>query len=139
MSRWAIDEATRYQLAQMPSDILTRQFDIRRAILETRLPVAGSSPLVVLNTHLDAFAQGSDTMERQVAQTKDLVDELTTADVPWVLGGDMNLLPPGGQYDALGPAQQEYYAPGPGSPTGPTTRWWTAPTAPSTSCSTARP
>ncbi len=111
VSRWAIDDATRYQLAQMPSDLLTRQFDIRRAILETRLPVEGGGAFAVLNTHLDAFAQGSDTMERQVAQTRDLLDEFTDAGVPWVLGGDMNLLPPGGQYEQLRPAQQEYYAP----------------------------
>lgn len=111
VSRWAIDDATRYQLAQMPSDLLTRQFDIRRAILETRLPVDSGDEVVLLNTHLDAFAQGSDTMERQVAQTRELLDGLTSAGTPWVLGGDMNLLPPGGQYEQLGPAQQEYYAP----------------------------
>jgi endonuclease/exonuclease/phosphatase family metal-dependent hydrolase len=111
LSRFQIDEATRYQLPQMPSDLLTRQFDIRRAILETRLPVTGAEDLVVLNTHLDAFAQGSDTMERQVALAKDLLDDLTAAGEPWLLGGDMNLLPPGPQYDALAPAQQAYYAP----------------------------
>ncbi len=111
VSRWALDDATRYQLAQMPSDLLTRQFDIRRAILETRLPITGGEDLVLLNTHLDAFAQGTDTMEQQVAQTRQLLDELTAAETPWVLGGDMNLLPPGDQYEQLGPAQQDYYAP----------------------------
>jgi endonuclease/exonuclease/phosphatase family metal-dependent hydrolase len=111
ISRYRIDDATRYQLAQMPSDLLTRQFDIRRAILETRLPVAGAADLVVLNTHLDAFAQGTDTMQQQVARTRDLLDELTAAEEPWVIGGDFNLLPPGRQYDDLGPAQQAYYEP----------------------------
>jgi endonuclease/exonuclease/phosphatase family metal-dependent hydrolase len=111
ISRYRIDEATRYQLAQMPSDLLTRQFDIRRAILETRLPVDGADDLVVLNTHLDAFAQGTDTMQRQVAETRGLLDDLTEAGEPWVIGGDFNLLPPGRQYDDLGPAQQAYYEP----------------------------
>lgn len=111
ISRYAIDEATRHQLAMMPNDLLTRQFDIRRAILETRLPVAGGGQLAVLNTHLDAFAQGSDTMQRQVAETKALLEELTTTGTPWVIGGDFNLLPPGRQYDDLGPAQQAYYEP----------------------------
>lgn len=111
LSRYRIDDATRHQLAQMPSDLLTRQFDIRRAILETRLPVDGGDDLVVLNTHLDAFAQGTDTMQRQVAETHELLDGFTAAGLPWIIGGDFNLLPPGEQYELLGPAQRAYYAP----------------------------
>lgn len=111
LSRHQIHDATRHQLAQMPSDLLTRQFDIRRAILETRLPVTGGHDLIVLNTHLDAFAQGSDTMQQQVAETRQLLDGFTTAGVPWVIGGDFNLLPPGDQYQRLPPDQQAYYVP----------------------------
>ncbi len=111
VSRYRIDEATRHQLARMPNDLLTRQFDIRRATLETRLPITDGEDLVLLNTHLDAFAQGTDTMQRQVAQTRDLLDELTDAGQPWVLGGDLNLLPPGRQYDDLRAPQQAYYQP----------------------------
>jgi endonuclease/exonuclease/phosphatase family metal-dependent hydrolase len=111
VSRYAIDDATRYQLARMPNDLLTRQFDIRRATLGTRLPVAGGEGLVVLNTHLDAFAQGTDTMQQQVAETRALLDDPTETGTPWIIGGDFNLLPPGRQYDDLGPAQQAYYQP----------------------------
>ena len=50
-------------------------------------------------------------MEQQVALTKGLLDELTAAGEPWILGGDMNLLPPGVQYERLRDAQREYYAP----------------------------
>lgn len=111
LSRYQIDEATRFQLPRMPSDILTRQFDIQRATLETRLPVEGGADLVVHNTHLDAFAQGTDTMQQQVALTRRLLDDLTAAGEPWVLGGDMNLLPPGRQYEDLAPDQRAYYQP----------------------------
>ncbi len=111
VSKYRIDDATRFQLPQMPSDLLTRQFDIRRAILETRLPIDGGQELVVLNTHLDAFAQGSDTMERQVALTKDLLDGYVMAGEAFIIGGDFNLLPPGPQYDRLGDAQRAYYSP----------------------------
>ena len=115
ISRVAIDDATRYQLPQMPADPLTRQFELKRAVLETRLPVEDDGTLgedlVVLNTHLDAFAQGTDTMERQVAQVATLLHDLDDAGEPWVLGGDLNLLPPGGQYDELPPDQQAYYRP----------------------------
>ena len=109
LSRYRIDTAIRYELPQMPSDLLTRQFDIRRAILETRLPVDGGDDLVVLNTHLDAFAQGTDTMQRQVALTREHLDDLTDSGNPWVIGGDFNLLPPGRQYDDLTADQQRYY------------------------------
>jgi exonuclease III len=33
-------------------------------------------------------------MERQIARTEALLQSLDTAGVPWVLGGDLNLLPP---------------------------------------------
>lgn len=109
ISRYRIDEATRYQLPVMPSDPLTRQFNFRRAVLEVRMPVDGGGSLVALNTHLDAFAQGTDTMQQQVALTVGLLDELTAAGNPWVIGGDLNLLPPGPQYQNLPPDQRVYY------------------------------
>jgi endonuclease/exonuclease/phosphatase family metal-dependent hydrolase len=109
ISRYRIDQAVRHQLPIMPSDLLTRQFNFRRAILETRLPVGGRADLVVLNTHLDAFAQGTDTMQQQVAFTKRLLDELSAAGNPWVIGGDFNLLPPGPQFDNLPADQRVYY------------------------------
>jgi endonuclease/exonuclease/phosphatase family metal-dependent hydrolase len=95
----------------MPNDLLTRQFDIRRAVLKARLPVVGADDFVVLNTHLDAFAQGSDTMQRQVAQSKALLDELTAAREAWIFAGDLNLLAPGRQYEDLPEDQRAYYEP----------------------------
>ena len=109
VSRYRIDEATRHQLPIMPSDPLTQQFNFRRAILEVRLPVEGGADFVVLNTHLDAFAQGTDTMQQQVALANGLIDDLNAAGNPWVFGGDFNLLPPGVQFENLPPDQREYY------------------------------
>jgi endonuclease/exonuclease/phosphatase family metal-dependent hydrolase len=111
VSRYRITEATRYQLPTMPADPLTRQFDLKRAILEVRLPVAGGVDFVALNTHLDAFAQGTDTMQRQVALVGSTLRELTEARNPWVIGGDFNLLPPGPQYANLPIDQRVYYQP----------------------------
>ena len=51
------------------------------------------------------------TRYQQVAETRALLDDLTDAGEPWVIGGDFNLLPPGRQNDDLGPAQQAYYEP----------------------------
>lgn len=77
----------------MPGDPLSQQFNLKRAILEARLPVAGHGDFVALNTHLDAFAQGSVTMGRQVAEVDELLASLTSAGLAWAIGGDFNLLP----------------------------------------------
>jgi len=117
LSRYEIARATRYQLPEMPADPLTRQFQLKRAVLETVLPMAGpdgrgeAGELVILNTHLDAFAQGSDTMERQVTQVLALLAEQDRAGRPWVLGGDFNLLATRGAYERLGAKQRAYFNP----------------------------
>lgn len=111
VSKYRIDNAVRHALPIIPANPLFEQFGLKRAILETHLPVEGAEDLVAFNTHFDAFAQGTDTMERQVAIGRRLLDSATAADIPWVFGGDLNLLPPGGQYGDLNPPQQAYYAP----------------------------
>jgi endonuclease/exonuclease/phosphatase family metal-dependent hydrolase len=110
LSRFAMASATRRQLPQMPADPVTRQFQLKRAVLEVRLPVQGGGDLALLNTHLDAFAQGSDTMERQVAAVLTLIDGLTQAGTPWLLSGDFNLLPDAAARDRLRPEARPAYA-----------------------------
>jgi len=92
----------------MPADAFRRQFLLKRAVLEARMPVSGGRDFVVLCTHLDAFAQGTDTMGRQVSEVKAILDGLSQEQLPWVIGGDFNLLPPGRAYGAL-PARQQVY------------------------------
>jgi endonuclease/exonuclease/phosphatase family metal-dependent hydrolase len=111
-SRYKIERAERIALPLLKQDPLTDQFYIKRAILETTLPVEGNAGgLVVMNTHLDAFAQGTDTMEQQVATIRTRLGKLEAAGVPWVIGGDFNLLPPGDAYERLGAPQRAYYKP----------------------------
>ena len=111
VSRYQITSAIRHRLPVIPADPVTEQFGLKRAILETTMPVEGADDFVALNTHFDAFAQGTDTMQRQVAQAADLLADLTSTGRPWVFGGDLNLLPPGPQYDDLGDVQRAYYLP----------------------------
>lgn len=111
VSKYRIEAATRHQLAIIPADPFTRQFSFRRAVLEARLPVTGARALVALNTHLDAFARGTQTMERQVAQVYQLLRGLTEEGVDWVVGGDFNLLPPGPQYQNAPESQRGFYDP----------------------------
>lgn len=109
LSKYGISSATRHQLPRMGGDPVTRAFNFRRAVLEARLPIQGGSELAVLTTHLDAFAQGAETMALQVAKLESLLDGLSAEGVPWIASGDFNLLPPGPAYDDLPPDQSVYY------------------------------
>lgn len=110
LSRFQISRAERLQLPLMPADPISRQFNLKRALLVSHLPIRGGGELAAINTHLDAFAQGNDTMQRQVAMTTSLLDQLQADGTPWVLGGDFNLLPPG-QYQRLPASQRSWYSP----------------------------
>lgn len=110
LSRFQINRSERLQLPKMLADPISRQFNLKRALLVSHLPIRGGGELAAINTHLDAFAQGNDTMQRQVAMTRSLLDQLQAEGTPWVLGGDFNLLPPG-QYASLPPSQRSWYSP----------------------------
>jgi endonuclease/exonuclease/phosphatase family metal-dependent hydrolase len=109
LSRFQIARAERLQLPMLDSDLLSRQFQLKRALLISYLPIRGGDELVAINTHFDAFAQGEDTMQRQVEMTDGLLQQLQTSDKTWVLGGDLNLLPPG-QFQHLPEDQRSWYA-----------------------------
>lgn len=105
ISKYKISEAVRYQLPIIPGNILFQQMNFKRAILEAVLPVRGGAEFSAMNTHLDSWAQGSDTMERQVFLLMSILKKRTAAARPWVIGGDFNLLPPGNAWQNL-PADQ---------------------------------
>jgi endonuclease/exonuclease/phosphatase family metal-dependent hydrolase len=109
LSKFKVAGATRHQLPQMPAGLLTRPFNLKRAVLEARLPVRDAKDFIVLDTHLDAFAQGTDTMERQVARVRDLLGKLSKEGFAWIIGGDFNLLPPGKAYGLLDGKQRAYF------------------------------
>ncbi len=108
LSKYKITTAVRHQLARKAEDLVTRQFSIQRAVLEAHLPVKDGKDLAVLDTHLEAFAKGTDTLARQVGQVKSILDGLTREGCPWVIGGDFNLLPPG-RYASLPEGQRVYF------------------------------
>ena len=108
LSKTRIDSATRYQLPHLCGDPVTVAFNFDRAVLAVELPVRGGDPFTVLDTHLDAFAQGCDTMQRQVEAVQSILDDTAG---PWVAGGDFNLLATRSAYDRLPKAQQRLYDP----------------------------
>lgn len=109
ISKYRIDKAVRHQLALKNEFWLKKKFDLKRAVLETRLPVEGGKDLIVMNTHLSAFAQGQDTMQKQVAEIKALLDRYVSEGYGCIVGGDFNLLPPGISYSRLPARFQAYY------------------------------
>lgn len=102
ISRYKIKSATRYQLTLKPDNWFVRQFDLKRAVLEVVLPRDSTKDLVVFNTHLTAFAFGTDVRRHQVGEIKSLLNEKSSAGNPWVIGGDFNLEPPGRKLERKG-------------------------------------
>ncbi|HZC35556.1 MAG TPA: endonuclease/exonuclease/phosphatase family protein, partial [Chthoniobacterales bacterium] len=101
-SRYRVGRAYRYQLPLRGGNPIEQDFYFKRAILKVEIPLAGSRCFVVLNTHLEAFSRGTDIMERQVAKVLAELKSLDRQKLPWIIGGDFNLLPPG-QYARLAP------------------------------------
>ena len=111
VSKYKISEARRHQLAALPNDPITRQFHLKRALLETRLPLRDGRSLVILNTHLESFGQGTPVMQQQIDQVQMLLSRLDREGISWVLGGDFNLVPSERAYHRLPPAEKKSYLP----------------------------
>lgn len=109
ISKYKIGQSIRHQLALRRVGALRQRFELKRAILETRLPVKGGKDFILMNTHLSAFAQGEDTMQRQVRQVRSLLDKYTGEGFHWIIGGDFNLLAPGKAYGLLQDHKKLYY------------------------------
>lgn len=109
ISKYRIASATRFRLPQLPRNILSRQFLFKRAALAVELPVAGQKPLVILNTHLDTWAKGCNTMQQQIFRVDEIVEAYREKGYSWIIGGDFNLLPPGRQFQWLSELQKTEY------------------------------
>ncbi|MBV4473762.1 endonuclease/exonuclease/phosphatase family protein [Pseudomonas botevensis] len=104
LSRYRIEHAERVQLPVAPANVISRQFQPKDALLVTTLPLSDGGQLTVLNTHLDRASQPDDTLQKQVAAVTKVLDKYESHGLPWLIGGDFNLLPLG-QYQRL-PAEQ---------------------------------
>ncbi len=109
ISKYKIKSSIRHQLQLKPDNWIKRQFDLKRAVLETRFEIKDSKDLIIYNTHLSAFSQGTDTLQKQVEEIKDLLKTATDANCQWIIGGDFNLLPNKKSYNNLKEYEQKYY------------------------------
>lgn len=99
ISKYRMQDGIRYKLALKPDNFIVQQFDLKRAVLQVELPTNKGNDLLVFNTHLSAFAHGTDTLTKQIEEINSLLQEKTEGGYPWLLGGDFNLLPPGDKAD----------------------------------------
>lgn len=111
ISKYKISDGTRHQLALVPSPWIVQQLNIKRSLLDSVMPLDGfDGDFHLLNTHLEAFAAGTNTLELQVETVDNLLADLDSQGLPWLISGDFNLLPPG-QYEELDPSQRHLYNP----------------------------
>lgn len=105
LSRYKMNSAVRHDLPAIP-DQSSLPLTFQRAVLDTEIEL-GDFNLKVLNTHLDAFAQGLDVMQRQVKALESRLDGYKPEEF-WLLGGDFNLIPQG-QINFLNAEEKHWY------------------------------
>lgn len=109
-SKYALGAATRVQLPLLDEPWWRQAFNLRRALLEVEMPVAGGGTFTAFNTHLSAFSKGDGTLDKQIRVLHDAMTARETAKQPWLLGGDLNSLPPGDDPARLGDEGVEAYS-----------------------------
>ena len=76
LSKYRLLDATRTQLSLLQEPRWRQYFNLKRAILETRMPIGtGQQHLIVANTHLSAFSHGDGTLSKQIATIKAWMDK----------------------------------------------------------------
>lgn len=109
LSRVTLRAAERVQLPLLREPRWRQAFNLKRCLLTAQVPVEGwERPLHVAVTHLAAFSRGDGTLARQVAVLAGWMEARERAGDAFVLGGDLNLLPPGDDPRRLGADAIEY-------------------------------
>jgi endonuclease/exonuclease/phosphatase family metal-dependent hydrolase len=109
LSRYRIEHAERLQLPVASANFISRQFQPKDALLATKLPLSDGGQLTVFNTHLERARQPDETLQAQVSAVAKVLDKYESQGLPWLIGGDFNLLPLG-QYRRLPAEQRTPYA-----------------------------
>ena len=116
LSRWPITFAERVKLPlRGDQDALTKYFYLRRNYIKAQIALPGITDFTALCIHLSAFST-DDTKQRQLTIFKNELDGLSAKSIPFVAGGDFNLLPPGASVidfcDVDKRADEHFHGPG---------------------------
>jgi endonuclease/exonuclease/phosphatase family metal-dependent hydrolase len=110
LSSHGIAAASRQQLALLKEPRWRQRFNLKRALLTVDIPLTGGGSLALANTHLSAFSYGDGTLDEQVEALAAWMDS-HPPDRPWILAGDLNLLPPDDEPARLGLSRPLFSAP----------------------------
>lgn len=109
LTRAPLGFAVRVQLPLLREPRWRQAFNLKRCLLAAQLPIVGwERPLHLAVTHLAAFSRSDGTLARQVEVLAQWMAERERAGDPFILGGDLNLLPPGDDPRRLGAEAIEY-------------------------------
>jgi len=107
-SKYKLGSSTRHQLPLLKESWIRQQFNLKRALMETRFPIAGGGTFLAYNTHLAAFSRGDGTLEEQTNEVERHLASAEKEGIPWLIGADFNALPPGDDPVRLGTAADLY-------------------------------
>lgn len=94
LSRWPLSDARRIALPLIKEqNPLVRYFYLKRCLLECSMDINGRQ-VTLLTTHTEPYAADG-TKKRQLDQIFNRLVELDDAGEAFILGGDLNALPPG--------------------------------------------
>lgn len=108
LSRFPLRPGRRIALPPLREPWIRQQLNLQRALAVVTVPGEDGADLAVGCTHLSAFSRGDGTMPAQVAVLRQWIDECDARGLPGVLGGDLNLLPPGDDPARLGRDAADY-------------------------------
>lgn len=94
-SRYKLQSSRRVDLPRLRESWIRQQLNLKRAIQEVDLPVEGGGMLTLFNSHFSAFSHNDGTVERQVSVLRERITHAREAGSAWIVGADLNSLPPG--------------------------------------------
>ncbi len=104
LSRLPLRPGVRIDLPRLDEPRWRQALNLKRALLEMPVTLWGGGELRLGNTHFSAFSRGDGTLGRQVAKAAAWMRR----DPVFLLGGDLNLLPPGDAPARLSRDHQNY-------------------------------
>lgn len=103
-----LKDGRRHALPLLDESRLRQMFNLKRALLTAELPISGvEQKLALAVSHLSAFSAGDGTLQAQIDVLRRWMDERPPGQ-PWILGADLNTIPPGDDPSRLDSHSESY-------------------------------